>query len=79
VENLLCDIVFVLDKGAQLHGSVAVAFSATTSGQPLQFDIAVTGGTGQFAEATGVVSLTDISDPNDPKAAVVTLYEPHLG
>jgi hypothetical protein len=78
VENtFLCDIAFVLDKGSQLLGSVAVDFSNATAGQ--QFDIAVTGGTGDFAEATGVVSFTDMSDPNKPTAPSVTLYEPHLG
>jgi hypothetical protein len=78
VENMfLCDIAFVLDKGSQLLGSVAVDFSTMSAG--MHFDIAVTGGTGDFAEATGVVSLTDMSDPNKPTAPSVTLYEPHLG
>ncbi len=74
--NFLCDIAFVLDSRSQLHGSVLVDFG--TPEQPaeqLQFDIPVTGGSGDFFGATGVVSLTDITDPDDPDAPTETLYE----
>jgi hypothetical protein len=47
--------------------------------EALQFDIAVTGGTGDYARATGVVSLQDITDAGDPAAEVTTLYEADLG
>jgi hypothetical protein len=74
--NFLCDIAFILDQGGQLLGSVAVDFSNASTAQ--HFDIAVIGGTGQFAEAAGVVSYTDISDPNAPNGVSTTLYEPKL-
>ncbi len=78
-DNLLCVIAFVLDEGSQLHGTVALDFSATPEEEMMTFDIAVTGGTGDFSDATGVVTLTDISDPDDPNGETVTLYEPQLG
>ena len=73
--NFLCDIVFVLTTGSQLHGSVLADFSAQTETEPLQLDIAVTGGTGEFFGAAGEVSLLDITNPDDPAAETVTLYE----
>ena len=76
--NLLCDITFVLDEGSQLHGTVHVDFSMEVPTEPVQFDIAVTGGTGDYAGATGVVSLLDITDMDDPAAEVTTLYEADL-
>ena len=75
---VLCDIVFALDDDSQLHGTVLVEFSAEQSGEPLAFDIAVTGGTGEFAGANGVVSLTDTTDMSDPAAESTTLYEVDL-
>jgi hypothetical protein len=72
--NLLCDIAFVLDSGSQLLGSVEVDFSSAPE-ESLQFDIAVTGGTGDFFGAAGVVTLTDISSSPDE---TVTLYEPDV-
>lgn len=76
-ENFLCDIVFVVDD-SQLHGTVHADFGATHPEEPLQLDIAVTGGTGDYAGASGVVSLLDITDVDDPDAAVTTLYEADL-
>jgi hypothetical protein len=77
--NFLCDIVYVFDTGSQLHGTVLVDFSSPSEpSEPLQFDIAVTGGTGDYFGATGAVTLTDLSDMSDPEAETVTLYEAHL-
>ena len=76
VENtFLCQIAWVFDTGSQLHGVVHVDFGAQSETEPLQFDIAVTGGTGDYFGATGEVSLLDITDPDDPEAATETLYE----
>jgi hypothetical protein len=72
--NFLCDIAFVLDAGSQLLGSIEVDFSSTTE-EMAEFDIAVTGGTGDFFGAAGVVTLTDISSSPDE---TVTLYEPDV-
>lgn len=73
--DFLCDIAFVLTTGSQLHGSVLADFSAQTGTEPLQLDIAVTGGTGEFSRAVGEVSLLDITNADDPAAETVTLYE----
>jgi hypothetical protein len=73
--NFLCDIVFALDNGSQLHGTVLVDFAEEDTAEPLQFDIAVTGGTDDFFGATGEVSLLDITPPDDEEAATETLYE----
>lgn len=73
--TLLCDIVFDVDEAGQLHGTVLVDFGTQSETEPLQFDIAVTGGTGEFSGATGEVALTDITDPDDPEADTTTLYE----
>ncbi|MFP5371271.1 MAG: hypothetical protein ACLGI3_11060 [Actinomycetes bacterium] len=70
-----CDIAFVLDSGSQLHGTVAADFGMEETSEAFQLDIPVTGGSGDFFGATGVVSLLDITDPDDPKAATQTLYE----
>ncbi|SDY51213.1 Dirigent-like protein [Modestobacter sp. DSM 44400] len=72
-----CDIAFVFDSGSQLHGSVVVDFSTQSETEALQFDIAVTGGTGDYSRAKGVVNLLDISE--DPEAETETLYEAHRG
>ena len=78
-DDLLCDIAFVLDDDAgQLHGSVLVDFSTQAPDEVTSFDIAVTGGTGEFAGADGVVSLTDTTDTSDPAAETTTLYEADL-
>lgn len=77
--NFLCDIAFVLDAGSQLHGSVLVDLGTTEeSEEQFQFDIPVTGGSGDFFGATGVVTLTDVTDPDDPDAPTETLYEADL-
>ena len=76
--NLLCDIAFVFDEGSQLHGTAHIDFSEQGPGQPEAFDIAVTGGTGDYSRASGQISLTDITDVDDPAAAVTTLYEADL-
>jgi hypothetical protein len=74
--NFLCDVAFVFDSQSQLHGSVLVDFGTLEDpAEQLQFDISVTGGSGDFFGATGVVSLTDITDPDDPDAPTETLYE----
>ena len=73
--NFRCDIVFALDDGSQLHGTVLVDFAEQDETEPLQFDIAVTGGTDDFFGATGEVSLLDMTPPDDEEAATVTLYE----
>ena len=83
--NFLCDVAFVFDTGSQLHGTAVVDFSSTSpTPEPLQFDVAVTGGTDDFFGATGEISVLDISDPEDPQAQTLTLYEvdvvlPHDG
>jgi hypothetical protein len=55
----LCDGAFVFDNGSQLLGSVALDFSMEEEGG--SFEIAVTGGTGDWFGATGAISVTDIS------------------
>jgi hypothetical protein len=76
--NFLCDIAFVFASGSQLHGTVLVDFAMEEEAEPFQLDIAVTGGTGDFFGATGDVSLTDITDPDEPDAPTETLYEADL-
>ncbi len=76
--NFLCDIAFVLDEGSQLHGSVHIDFTDLPEGESATFDIAATGGTGDFARAVGEVSLTDLTDQEDPEAETVSLYETEL-
>lgn len=73
-----CDIAFVLANGSQLHGAVHVDFSAQSETEPLRFDIAVTGGTDDFAGAAGEVSLLDVTPAGDPAAETLTLYEVDL-
>jgi Dirigent-like protein len=78
-DTFSCDIVFVLDEGSsQLHGSVLVTFTEAEASQPESFDIAVTGGTGEFFDAGGAVTLTDTTDEEDPEAVTTTLYEADL-
>lgn len=74
-ENFLCSIAFVFDTGSQFHGVVHVDFSTQSETEPLQFDIAVTGGTDDYFGATGEVSLLDVTSADDPNAETETLYE----
>jgi hypothetical protein len=74
--DFLCGIAFVFDAGSQLHGVVQVEVS-TEGMDPDHFDIAVTGGTGDYSGARGVVSLQDIS-ATEPGEETVTRYEAHL-
>jgi hypothetical protein len=77
--DFLCSIAFVFDGGSQLHGTVLVNVAEEEGGgEPAQFDIAVTGGTDDYDGASGEVSLLDLTDPGDPAAETVTLYEAHL-
>ena len=72
--SFLCDAALVFDTGSQLIVSVHLDFSSPESqGQP--FDIAVTGGTGDFFGATGVITATDISPS---PAESVTVYDADL-
>jgi hypothetical protein len=70
-----CDAVFVLDSGSQLTASVVADFGTEETTEPFELEIPVTGGSGDFFGATGVVTLLDITDPDDPEAATTTLYE----
>ncbi len=71
--TFLCDGAFVFDTGSQLVASVHIDFSdPELEGMP--FDIAVTGGTGDYFGACGVVTVTDISDSDE----TVSLYEADL-
>ncbi len=63
----VCVGAFVFDDGSQLHASVALDFSMPTE----SFDIAVTGGTGEWFGATGALTLTDISTADETSS----LYE----
>ena len=71
--NFMCDAVAVFDTGSQLAASVALDFS--TESEVASFDIAVTGGTGDYFGATGALTLTDIS-PSEEET--VSLYEANL-
>ena len=77
-DNLLCDIVWVFDEGGQLHGTVHVDFSEEPEGEQLSFDIAVTGGTGDWSGAAGTVTLRDVTDAEAPEAETRTVYETNL-
>src|SRR3954451_21520558 len=77
-DNFLCVIAFVFDDESQLHGTIDADFGPMPAEETMQFDIAVTGGTDDYSDAAGVVSLTDITDTTDPSAATTTLYEAHL-
>ena len=62
---------FVFDPDSQLFSSAQLDFSdPSQEGTP--FDIAVTGGTGDWFGATGAVTVTDISSSPDE---TVSLYE----
>ena len=67
--TILCDAAFVFANGSQLHGSVNLSFDVEASGQP--FQVAVTGGTGDWFGATGAVTVTDTSTEQESSA----LYE----
>jgi hypothetical protein len=67
--NFLCEGAFVFDDGSQLLASVAVDFSMEEGMET--FDIAVTGGTGDWFGATGAISVTDISTADE----TASLYE----
>ncbi len=70
--NFLCDAALVFDDGSQLLVSVDLDVSSQT-GSP--FDIAVTGGTGDWFGATGTITATDVSRSGNQTA---TLYEADL-
>lgn len=76
--SFLCGAAFVFDEGSQLHGVVLLDFTTQSEDEPLNLDIAVTGGTGNYSGATGEVSLLDITPADDPEAATETLYEADL-
>ena len=65
---------FVFDTGSQLLASVHIDFSDPEL-DGMSFDIAVTGGTGDYFGACGVVTVTDISESADE---TVSLYEADL-
>ena len=67
--HFLCDSAFVFDNGSGLLASVALDISMEEGMET--FDIAVTGGTGDWFGATGAVSLTDITSEGEP----AVLYE----
>ena len=73
-ENLRCVATFVFTDGSQLHAAVLADFGAEASAEAFSLDVAVTGGTGTYAGATGVVTLTDISTAEE----TVTRYEADL-
>ena len=66
---------FVFDTGSQLLASVHIDFSGSGARGAWTFDIAVTGGTGDYFGASGVVTVTDISESADE---TVSLYEADL-
>jgi hypothetical protein len=65
--TFLCDGALVFDAGNQLLVSVHVDFGTENGAEP--FDVAVTGGTGDWFGATGAITSTDTG----PTSA--TLYE----
>jgi hypothetical protein len=67
--TFLCDGAFLFDNGSQLLGSVALDFRM--EGEMQGFEIAVTGGTGDWFGATGAISVTEITSEDEPAA----LYE----
>ena len=67
----VCDGVFVFDDGSQLHGSVAIDFAMPAE----TFDIAVTGGTGEWFGATGVITLNEQEAASLYKADVVLPHD----
>ena len=72
--TFLCHAALVFDAESQLLASVHVDFS-DPSAEGTPFDIAVTGGTGDYFGATGALTLTDISESADE---TVSLYEGDL-
>jgi hypothetical protein len=72
--TFLCNAALVFDSGSQLVATVHVDFSSQESeGQP--FDIAITGGTGDYFGASGVITATDVSQNTDE---TVTVYDADL-
>ncbi len=71
--TFVCDAVVVFGTGSQLTATVALDFS--TESEPASFDIAVTGGTGDYFGATGELTLTDLSSSEEE---TVSLYEADL-
>jgi hypothetical protein len=57
--HFLCDGAFVFDNGSRLLASVALDISMEKGMET--FDIAVTGGIGEWFGATGAISIADIS------------------
>jgi hypothetical protein len=85
----VCTIVRVADAGAE-HGTAqcVVTLSLTDRGQitiqglvdvtggntPASFDLAITGGTGDFADAGGTVTVEQVNDDREK----ITLHVQHL-
>jgi hypothetical protein len=67
-QKLLCDAALAFDNGSQLFISAVVDANGPTTA----FDVAVTGGTGDWFGATGAVTITDISPSHDQS---VSRYE----
>jgi hypothetical protein len=75
--NFLCDGAFVFDNGSQLFASVALDFSMEEGMET--FDIAVTGGTGDWFGATGAISVTDISTAAETASLYAAdVVHPHM-
>jgi hypothetical protein len=77
-ETFRCDATFVFTGGAQLHATVLLDFTTLDPAAPEAFDVAVIGGTGEYSDVDGVVSVLDTSDADDPAGETTTLYEAHL-
>jgi hypothetical protein len=67
--TFLCDAALVFDADNQLLISTHLDFSMEEGAEP--FDVAVTGGTGDWFGATGAVTITDISTEKE----TASLYE----
>ncbi|WP_175411655.1 dirigent protein [Streptomyces sp. TRM64462] len=61
--DIMCVGTFVLtgDPAGQITGQTLTAFSLTEEG-PAEFEIAVTGGTGDFQDARGYINATEDGD-----------------
>ena len=68
-DSSLCHAALVFATGSQLLISVHLDFGTEESEQP--FDVAVTGGTGEWFGATGAVTITDRSTEQETSS----LYE----
>jgi hypothetical protein len=73
-----CDASFVFTEGSQLHATVLIDFATLDPDVPEAFEAAVIGGTGEFSDVDGVVSVLQTTDPDDPDAETTTLYEAYL-